>query len=124
MTRDDITLIPAEADRVLRIWAEYKRNEGGVVTLGAPRHSAGFVCGGASTVDSFDELVSKADRYTGKISDLILEDMENTGYMRQVMAIWNHYRADVVRFRGSQAEMLADGCRVFLIEAKRRGIAV
>lgn len=116
--------IPLEADRILRIWADYKRAEGGVVTLGYQRHSAGLNSGGASTQDSFDELVAKADRYTGKISDLILEEMENTGYTRQVMAIWNQYRANVVRFRGDPSEMLADGCRVFLIEAKKRGIAV
>ncbi len=30
----------------------------------------------------------------------------------------------VARFRGDRTEMLMDGCRVFLVEAKRRGIAV
>ena len=116
--------IPLEADRVLRIWADYKRAEGGVVTLGYPKHSAGFVSGGASTHESCRELEEWADRRTGAISDAILDEMERTGYTRQVMAIWNQYRADVVRFRGDPGEMLADGCRVFLIEAKKRGIAV
>ena len=125
MGRDELDIgIPLEADRVLRIWADYKRAEGGVVTLGYTRRSAGLESGGASTTDSFDEMAAKADRYTGKISDLILEEMEETGYMQQVMAIWNQYRADVARFRGDPGKMLADGCRVFLIEAKRRGIAV
>ena len=40
------------------------------------------------------------------------------------MAIWNRYLGDVARFRGCPADLLEDGCETFLIEAKRRGIAV
>lgn len=117
--------IPAEADRVLRIWGEYKRAEGGTVTLGYPRHSAGFVSGGASTEDSFQELVERADRRTGAIADAILDQMSLDGtHARHVMAIWNRYLGDVARFRGDPAEILAEGCAYFLIEARRRGIAV
>lgn len=117
-------VIPAEADRVLSIWGCYKRAEGGAVTLGYPRHSAGFSSGGASTEDSFEEMVEAADRRTGAIADAILDEMGSGGYARQVMAIWNRYFSDVARFRGDPVEMLIDGCLVFLIEAKRRGIAV
>lgn len=116
--------IPCEADRVLRIWGQYKRREGGVVTLGYPRHSAGFCSGGASTEDSFDELVDAADRRTGAIADAIIDELSLHGYTRQMFAIWNRYLGDVARFRGDYAALLADGCQVFLIEAKRRGIAV
>ena len=117
-------VIPLEADRVLSIWGEYKRREGGAVTMGYPRHSAGFSSGGASTEDSFEELVEAADRRTGAIADAILDEMSLHGYARQVMAIWNRYLGDVARFRGDQGEMLLDGCRAFLVEARRRGIAV
>lgn len=124
-TKGDVMIeIPAECDRVLVIWASYKRREAGAVTLGYPRHSAGFSSGGASTEDSFEELVERADRRTGAISDAILSEMELHGYQRQVMAIWNRYLGDVARFRGDPGEMLVDGCAVFLIEARRRGIAV
>lgn len=119
-----MTEIPAEAERVLVIWASYKRREGGTVTLGYPRHSAGFTSGGASTEDSFDELVERADRRTGAIADAILDELSLHGYNRQVMAIWNRYLGDVARFRGDPGELLQEGCRVFLIEARRRGIAV
>lgn len=114
--------IPAEVDRVLQIWGEYKRNEGGVVTLGYPKRSAGFFSGGAST--DCRELEEWADRRTGAIADAILDEMSLHGYARQVMAIWNRYMGDVARFRGDQAEMLIDGAQTFLIEAKKRGIAV
>lgn len=116
--------IPAEADRVLTIWGEYKRREGGAVALGYPQHSAGFASGGASTEDSFTELVERADRRTGAISDAILDEMGIHGYQQQVMAIWNRYMGDVAMFRGEQTEMLIYGCQTFLIEAKKRGIAV
>ena len=116
--------IPREADRVLRIWGNYKRNEGGAVALGYPRHSAGFVSGGASTEDSFEELVSAADRRTGAISDAILDQMSRDGsHARHVLAIWNRYFGDVARFSGDHQEILVEGCQWFLVEAKRRGIA-
>lgn len=118
-----MTEIPAEADRVLVIWGNYKRREGGTVTLGYPRHSAGFTSGGASTEDSFDELVERADRRTGAIADAILDELSLHGYNRQVMAIWNRYLGDVARFRGDPGELLQEGCRVFLIEARKKGIA-
>lgn len=118
-------VIPIEADRVLCIWGEYKRREGGAVTLGYPKRSAGLVSGGASTEDSFDELVEAADRRTGAIADAILDQMSRDGsHARHVLAIWNRYLGDVARFRGDPSEILAEGCTVFLIEAKRRGIAV
>ena len=113
--------IPLEADRVLRIWAEWKRNEGGSVTTGYPRHSAGFVSGGASS--SFEDLVDAADRRTGAISDAILDEMSLCGHTRQVMAIWNQYMNDVARYRGDPGAMLAEGCILFLVEARRRGVA-
>lgn len=116
--------IPHEADRLLRIWGDYKRREGGVVANGYPRHSAGFASGGASTEESFDHLVEAADRRTGAIADAILDEMSLHGHARQVMAIWNRYMGDVARFRGDRGELLADGCQTFLIEAKKRGIAV
>lgn len=116
--------IPAEADRVLHIWGEYKSKEGGTVASGYPRHSSGFVSGGSSTEDSFDELVAAADLRTGAIAETILDQMFSQGYTRQVMAIWNHYRADVARFRGDCEALLIEGCTLFLIEAKRRGIAI
>lgn len=116
--------IPIEAHRVLLIWGNYKRHEGGAVTLGYPRHSAGFSSGGASTEDSFEEMVEAADRRTGAIADAILDEMSLHGYARQVLAILNRYLGDVARFRGDPAEILIDGCRSFLIEAKKRGIAV
>lgn len=122
MTRDPAQ-IPVEADRVLTIWSNYKRREGGTVSSGYPRHSAGFTSGGASTDDSFEEMVERADRRTGAIADAILDEMSLHGYTVQVMAIWNRYLGDVARFRGDQGEMLAEGCAVFLIEARRRGIA-
>ena len=118
-------MIPAEADRVLTIWGRYKRREGGQVTSGYPRHSAGFISGGASTEDSFEEMVERADRRTGAISDAILDEMSRDGsHARHVLAIWNRYLGDVARFRGDPSEILTEGCRVFLIEARRRGIAV
>lgn len=116
--------IPHEADRILRIWGDYKRREGGVVANGYPRHSAGFASGGASTEESFEHMVEAADRRTGAIADAILDDMSLHGHARQVMAIWNRYMGDVARFRGDSGELLFDGCQTFLIEAKRRGIAV
>lgn len=116
--------IPAEAHRVLTIWGNYKRKEGGAVTLGYPRHSAGFASGGASTEDSFEEMVDAADRRTGAIADAILDEMSLHGHARQVMAIWNRYLGDVARFRGDHGAILIDGCETFLIEAKKRGIAV
>lgn len=121
----EMTEIPAEADRVLVIWGNYKRREGGTVTLGYPRHSAGFTSGGASTEDTFEEMVERADRRTGAISDAILDEMGRDGtHARHVLAIWNRYLGDVARFRGDPSELLIEGCRVFLIEARRRGIAV
>jgi hypothetical protein len=118
-------VIPLEADRVLCIWGEYKRREGGTVTLGYPRHSAGFSSGGASTEDSFEEMVERADKRTGAIADAILDQMSLDGtHARHVLAIWNRYLGDVARFRGDPSEILAEGTMVFLIEARRRGIAV
>lgn len=117
-------VIAAEADRVLRIWGDYKRREGGVVTLGYPKRSAGLTSGGASTEDSFDELVEAADRRTGAIADAILDQMSRDGsHARHVLAIWNRYLGDVARFRGNPSELLMAGCAVFLIEARKRGIA-
>ena len=116
--------IPIEAHRVLVIWGSYKRREGGAVTMGYPRHSAGFVSGGASTEDSFEEMVEAADRRTGAIADAILDEMSLHGHARQVMAIWNRYLGDVARFRGNPDQVLIEGVIIFLIEAKRRGIAV
>lgn len=123
MNRDAFTEVPLEADRVLTLWGRYKRKEGGTVSNGYPRHSAGFASGGASTEDSFDHLVEAADKRTGAISDAILDEMSLHGYTVQVMAIWNRYLGDITRFRGSQHELLVEGCCVFLIEARRRGIA-
>ncbi len=123
MTRDPAQ-IPVEADRVLTIWSNYKRREGGTVSNGYPRHSAGFTSGGASTDDSFEEMVERADRRTGAIADAILDEMSLHGYTVQVMAIWNRYLGDVARFRGNPGQVLIDGCRAFLVEARRRGIAV
>lgn len=120
----NLVTIPSEADRLLTIWGKYKRREGGAVTPGYPRHSAGFASGGASTEDSFDEMVEAADRRTGAISDAILDELALHGYQRQVMAIWNRYLGDVARMRGNQSKLLVEGCEAFLIEAKRRGIAV
>lgn len=122
MKMEDIT-IPLEADRVLSIWGEWKRNEGGAVTLGYPRHSPGLSSGGASTEDSFEELVEAADRRTGAISEAILDEMGRKGHQLQVMAIWNRYFVDSARFRGDPHRTLIDGCLVFLVEARRRGIA-
>lgn len=123
MMRDMIDLIPLEADRVLRIWGAWKRREHGAPPLGYPRHSAGFSSGGASTEDSFSELVERADRRTGAIADAILDEMGHFGATLQVMAIWNRYFADVARFRGDVSQHLVDGCVAFLVEARRRGIA-
>ena len=117
--------IPDEADRVLTIWGRYKRAEGGAVTLGYPRHSAGFISGGLSTDESFTEMVERADRRTGAISDAILDQMSRDGsHARHVLAIWNRYLGHVARFRGDPGELLVEGCCVFLIEARKRGIAV
>lgn len=116
--------IDIECHRVLQIWGEWKRAEGGVVTLGYPRKSAGLECVGPRGDDAFDHRVEAADRRTGVISEAILGEMEIRGYRQQVMAIWNRYFGEVARFRGDRTEMLMDGCRVFLVEAKRRGIAV
>jgi len=115
--------IHSEADRILRIWGTWKHCEGGVVALGYPKRSAGFDCGGASTEDSFDELVSAADRRTGAISEAILDDMGRDGLTVQVMAIWCRYYADVWRMR-QPYEMLVGGTIEFLIRARRKGIAV
>lgn len=114
--------IPAEADRVLRIWAIWKRAETGNIGRGYPKQSAGFVGGGYSS--DFDEMVERADRRTGAISDAILDEMGRTGYHRQQLAIWNKFLGDTARFRGDCEQILEDACRMFLIEAKRRGIAV
>lgn len=116
--------IDTEAHRVLQIWGDWKRAEGGVVTLGYPRKSAGLECVGPRGDDAFDHRVEAADRRTGVIAEAILDEMENRGHRQQVMAIWNRYFGDVARFRGDQAEMLIDGCRTFLAEAKKKGIAV
>jgi hypothetical protein len=40
------------------------------------------------------------------------------------MAIWNRYFCDVARFRGNPGQVLIEGCMAFLVEARRRGIAV
>lgn len=122
MIRDE-AMIPLEADRILRIWGEYKRREHGAPPLGYPSHSAGFSSGGASTEDSFHELVERADKRTGAIADAILDEMSLHGHTQQVMAIWNRYLGDVARFRGDTGALLVEGCMAFLIEARRRGIA-
>ena len=116
--------IPIEAHRILQIWGEWKRGEGGVVTLGYPRKSAGLECVGPRGDDAFDHRVEAADLRTGAISEAILDDMDDRGHGRQVLAIWKRYFADVAIFRGDPGALLADGCQIFLIEAKRRGIAV
>lgn len=116
-------MIPAEADRILRIWGNWKATEGGVVTLGYPKRSAGFDCGGASTEDTFDHLVESADKRTGAVADSILDDMSRDGLTIQVMAIWCRYYADVWRMR-QPYETLFDGAIEFLIRARRKGIAV
>ena len=116
--------IPAEAHRILQIWAEWKHAEGGAVTLGYPRKSAGLECVGPRGDDAFDHRVEAADRRTGAISEAILDDMDDRGHGRQVLAIWNRYFCDVARFRGNPELVLIDGCRAFLVEARRRGIAV
>ena len=54
---DEINL---EADRVLRIWAESKRNERGTVTQGYPKRSAGIECGGSCGEETFDLMVAKS----------------------------------------------------------------
>ncbi len=112
--------IPAEAHRILQIWAEWKRAEGGVVTLGYPRKSAGLECVGPRGDDAFDHRVEAADRRTGVIAETILDHMPAP----QCMAIWNRYFCDVARFRGNPELVLIDGCQAFLVEARRRGIAV
>lgn len=114
--------IPAEADRVLRIWAIWKKAETGNIGRGYPKQSAGFVGGGYSS--DFDEMVERADRRTGAISDAILDEMGRTGYHRQQLAIWNKFLGDTARFRGDCEQLLEEGCRMFLIEARRRGIAI
>lgn len=115
--------VPREADRVLGIWAGYKLREGGVVALGYPKRSAGFASGGASTEDSFDELVGAADQRTGAVADSIIDEMACNGQQRLVMAIWNRYLSSVAKFRGNESDILIQATCVFLIEAKRRGIA-
>ena len=115
--------IPIEANRILMIWADYKRREGGQLTKGYASRSAGLSTGGASTVDSFDELVDAADRRIADISDSILDDMRRQMMRREVLAIENRYLSHVAAFRGDPNQLLIDGCRVFLIEAKRKGIA-
>ena len=112
--------IPAEAHRILQIWAEWKRAEGGVVTLGYPRKSAGLECVGPRGDDAFDHRVEAADRRTGVIAEAILDQLPTP----QCMAIWNRYFCDVARFRGNPGQVLIDGCMAFLAEARRRGIAV
>ena len=124
MRREEIKSIPAEADRCLQIWAEYKNREGGVVTLGYPKRAACFFSGGASTEDSCGELEDWADRRTGAIADKILDDMSEKGLTLQVMAIWSHYYVDVFHINRNPYETLIDGCINFLIEAKRKGIAL
>lgn len=124
MIRDaGAAVIPVEADRILLIWADYKRQEGGAVTLGYPKRSTGIESGGSSGEDAFDHLVEAADRRTGAIADAIIDEMGRVD-QRQVMAIWNRYTGDVARFRGDPTAILAEACQVFLIEAKRRGIAL
>lgn len=116
--------IAPEADRILTIWGNYKRREGGTVAMGYPKRSAGFVSGGASTEDSFEEMVEAADRRTGAIADAILDDLWNQGYTIMVMAIWNKYFGDVAKFRGNHKSALSDACSLFLIAAKKKGIAL
>ena len=114
------TEIPAEAHRILQIWAEWKHAEGGVVTLGYPRKSAGLECVGPRGDDAFEHRVEAADRRTGVIAEAILDQLPPP----QCMAIWNRYFCDGARFRGNPELVLIDGCRAFLVEAKKRGIAV
>lgn len=81
--------------------------------------------GAGKTEDSFEEMVERADKRTGAIADAILDQMSLDGtHARHVLAIWNRYLGDVARFRGDPSEILAEGTMVFLIEARRRGIAV
>lgn len=114
--------IPPEADRLLTIWRQWTLADPGSVTKGFPSRSAGFLGGGYS--QDFDDMVERADKRVGAIADAILNEMARTGYQSQVLAIWNKYLAKVVKVRGNEPELLFDGCRMFLIEAKRRGIAV
>lgn len=116
--------IPAEADRVLQIWANWKKHETNTYGRGLPKESTGFTGRGYYYGETFDELVERADRRTGAISDAILDEMGRTGYHRQQLAIWNKYLGDTARFCGDCEQILDEACRMFLIEAKRRGIAV
>jgi len=111
--------IPPEADRLLTIWRQWTLADPGSVTKGFPSRSAGFLGGGYS--QDFDDMVERADKRVGAIADAILNEMARTGYQSQVLAIWNRYLAAVVR--SAPGQDLTDGCQVFLIEAKRRGIA-
>ncbi len=91
-----------------------------MVTLGYPRKSAGLECVGPRGDDAFEHRVEAADRRTGVIAEAILDQLPPP----QCMAIWNRYFCDGARFRGNPELVLIDGCRAFLVEAKKRGIAV
>ena len=110
-----------EADRVLRIWAEWKGKEGGVLTLGYPKRSAGLDCGGSCSEETFDLMVAKEDAKTGAIADVILDDLAKIN-QRWYLAIWNRYVTDVYSFRGDVSEVLAEAVLEFTIKARRRGI--
>ena len=114
---DEINL---EADRVLRIWAESKRNERGTVTQGYPKRSAGIECGGSCGEETFDLMVAKEDSKTAHVADVILDDMAKIN-QRHYLAIWNHYVADVYAMRDA-SKILIDACMEFLTRWKRRGI--
>ena len=115
--------IPTEADRVLRIWAEWKGKEGGVLAQGYPKRSAGMDCGGSCGEDTFDLLVAKEDAKMGSIADVILDDIAKSN-QRHYLAIWNRYVCDVYSFRGDPSEILIEACAEFYIRGKRRGICV
>lgn len=114
MKREDLdALIPDNADRLLRIWADYMRR--GTVGKGAPTKSAGFATGG---IGCWDDLEESVDSSLATEVNTILNDMTGQHYC----AISNHYASRVWRHRGDEQAVLLEAVSEFCKRAKARAL--
>lgn len=110
-------LVAPEADRLLTNWGRWRRIPEGPDTF---KSSPVFISGGISSEDAFDHLCEAADHHAAEIADAIIDGME----IVHKVVLQHVYEAAVWNLRRMAIEdQLLQASGVFLVEARKRGIA-